>query len=305
MLALITSSLIYRFLKIQSTRKTIVTVPVVVTNSDITARKVIRPEQVGIRYVRSDAIRGDVCSSLEQVVGKAALVSIEKGSAVRPTDIGQPTAKLGLAYAIPSYMRAITVAVDDVSGLAGFLKPGDHVDVIAAFENNQRSAAKTILQDVELLALGKSVGEEKATEKSGRPTSFEKTTATLIVTPKEAERLVLADTQGKLRLVLRSPGDMVRVMSAGVSGTNVTGLPEGNKASTPAPKPTNPAKRQITVGSKLPRMWRPVPQIPRKEFNTSLAPAPLITTEIKAEPAKEIQIIRGNVVESVKVEEAK
>jgi pilus assembly protein CpaB len=109
----------------------------------------------------------------------------------------------GLALRIPESMRASSVNVNEVSGVSGFILPGDRVDIIATIDrvgDSRNSVAKTILQDVEVLASG-----VKTESKNDKPMSVQ--CVTLLVNPKGAEELALALHEGKLHLVLRNPVD--------------------------------------------------------------------------------------------------
>jgi pilus assembly protein CpaB len=308
LLALITSSLIYKFLQNQSRHKTIVTVPVVVSTCEIPARKVIHTGQVEVRYLPSDSVKGDVCSNKEEVVGKAALVTVPKGGVVSRIDIGEPSIKLGLSYVIPSYMRAVTVGIDEVSGVAGFLKPRDHVDVIGTFSSNGKATAKTVLQDVELLAIGPDVQVEKVTKKTSKPNSEKKTTATLAVAPEDAEKLVLADDQGDLRLVLRSQGDVLRVVTAGADAAKVSGIPyrkENDSDKADQAKEAKPSPRAAALAPLInPAQKTQMPRSAPQRWTPQLPPSPIYATKLKTEQTKEIQVIRGNKIETVEVEDA-
>jgi pilus assembly protein CpaB len=97
-------------------------------------------------------------------------------------------------------MRAVTVRVDDVVGVAGFLLPGNHVDVVAARMNNtiQRAETETVLRNLNVLAVDQTASQEK-----DQPVVVH--AVTLEVTPKQAEVLVKAREEGKIQLTLRNP----------------------------------------------------------------------------------------------------
>jgi pilus assembly protein CpaB len=163
-------------------------------------------------------------ASVEEVKEKVAIAAIGAGQPIQRQDIAVRNASLGLAYLVKPDMRAVTVALDPIIGVAGFLRAGDHVDVLATFKIDDLSVTKTVLQDVELLALG---GEAQATEvanKSGAPArAQQQPTATLSVTPEQAEKMILAESRGKLRLTLRSVGDSTTVALRGIDSVKLTG----------------------------------------------------------------------------------
>lgn len=144
--------------------------------------------------------RGRPPVSVEAVIGKIALVNLEKDAEFELTHLGPK----GLSAQVPNGMRAVSVGVDAVINVGGFAQPGDHVDVVATYNRGDRAYSETILQNVELLAVGQKIkaGERETIQQ-------ERKTATLIVTPDQAQLVTLAENQGRLRLVLRNPNDVV------------------------------------------------------------------------------------------------
>jgi pilus assembly protein CpaB len=116
----------------------------------------------------------------------------------------------GLAFIVPSGKRAISIPVDDVSGVAGLLKPGDRVDVVAVVPEPDATGQKetptsfVIMQNISILAVNGKLEEEKTTKKEEK---LAQGTVTLAVTPEESRRLLLANQKGVIRLMLRSPVD--------------------------------------------------------------------------------------------------
>jgi pilus assembly protein CpaB len=196
-------------------------VTVVVAGSDIPARStvtagVIRYADMPEQYVHPAAAR-----SAQEVLGKIALADIAAGEPILKSKlVAEKDARHGLAFGLAAGERAVTVAVTEVSGLAGMVQPNDRVDVIATFDvvppNPQEpktSYSSTIIHNVRVLATGQtlvSVKDSKGKKGSG----FE--TVTLAVTPAQAQLLVLASERGTIRLVLRSPADesVIRVPPA-------------------------------------------------------------------------------------------
>lgn len=114
----------------------------------------------------------------------------------------------GLAAAIPSGERAVTVSVDDRSGLSGMLRPNDRVDVLWISSQPppregapERASARLLLADVTVLAAGTRTGQDVPGDETGYAT------VTLACPPEEAAALALAQARGDLVLVLRNPGD--------------------------------------------------------------------------------------------------
>ena len=109
-----------------------------------------------------------------------------------------------LAALIKPDMRAVTVRVDDVVGVAGFLLPGNHVDIVAARKNgNERATTETVLMNINVLAVDQTTSQDKNDPVVVRAVTLE-------MTPQEAEILVKAREEGKIQLTLRNPTDETR-----------------------------------------------------------------------------------------------
>jgi len=183
---------------------------------DITAGTIIRSEMLGTMETPADEVPVDTVRLASQVVGQAGLVDLPAGQPISSAQVQSPTQ---LSYRVPEGMRAVTVAIDPVVGVAGFLEPGDRVDVIATFEIGEVMVTRTVLQNIKLLALGTTAtaakpkrppaeGEEAEVEAARE----EQPNATLAVDPEQAQKLILSDMRGKLRLALRPKGPAVEVI---------------------------------------------------------------------------------------------
>lgn len=152
----------------------------------------------------------------KELVGKVVSVRMVKEEPFLAVKLAGDQSGTGLSALLAPGMRALAVRVDDVVGVAGFLHPGDSVDVIATLKpegGHGATSSKVILQDIRVLAVGK--------ELDNRPRSGDKvvpaTVATLMVDSEQSERLALAATQGKILLTLRSGADREVVSTRGVT----------------------------------------------------------------------------------------
>ncbi len=161
------------------------------------------------------------------VAGRTALVAMEKGQPVLGSYLSSPGAGPGLAARIPSGMRALAIRSDDVVGVGGFLSPGSHVDVLVTshLDGQSEPSTTTALQNAEVIATGQRAQPDPA----GKPESA--TVVTLLLTPGDAERAVLASTQGSIHFVLRNSGDAGVERTIPVQLTSLYGL------AAPTPKP--------------------------------------------------------------------
>jgi pilus assembly protein CpaB len=145
---------------------------------------------------------GDHYGKRDEVVGLIAMQKAISGEILLKERFADHTSGNTLAAVLKPDMRAVTVRVDDVVGVAGFLLPGNHVDVVAARMHNdtQRAEAETVLRNLNVLAVDQTASQDK-----DQPVVVH--AVTLEVSPKQAEVLVKAREEGKIQLTLRNPLD--------------------------------------------------------------------------------------------------
>lgn len=145
---------------------------------------------------------GDHYGKPDEVVGLIAMQKVISGEILLKERFADHTSGNTLAAVVKPDMRAVTVRVDDVVGVAGFLLPGNHVDVVAARMHNdtQRAEAETVLRNLNVLAVDQTASQDK-----DQPVVVH--AVTLEVSPKQAEVLVKAREEGKIQLTLRNPLD--------------------------------------------------------------------------------------------------
>lgn len=157
------------------------------------------------------------------LAGRVTNGPLVKGEPILAAKLAPVGARQGIAAVIPDNMRAMTVPVNEVVGVAGFIHPGDFVDVVTTMQTplNGRSGemefrAKVVLQNIKVLA----VGEDLMADES-KPVKVP--VVTLLVSPDQSERLALASTQGKVQLTMRAQRDQGEVPTAGVSPPELLG----------------------------------------------------------------------------------
>ena len=137
--------------------------------------------------------------TIEEVVGKVSTTKISRGEILVTERFRAHAAGSTLAALVDENMRAVTVRVDDVVGVAGFLLPGNTVDVLASRKiPNQRAITETILRNIKVLAV-----DQQATAEENEPVIVR--AVTLEMLPKQAEALFRARTEGTIQLTLRNP----------------------------------------------------------------------------------------------------
>jgi len=182
-------------------------VPVVLTGQVAVAAASVAPGNPLTANLVQDAvfprhlIPAHSASSSKEVEGRVAATRLEKGEPILLTKLAPKGTAAGLSGLLREDKRALTVRVDDVTGVAGFIHPGDRVDVLADFKvpKSDDYFSKTILQNVPVLTTGQIWEEQKGERK---PVLVN--TVTLELAPEQAEILNLASNAGKIRLALRN-----------------------------------------------------------------------------------------------------
>lgn len=160
-------------------------------------------------------------SDKKRYIGRVLAVDIIKGTPIVKGSLSRPGAPIGVYAKIPPGLRALTVKVDQVSGVAGFIRPGSRVDVLlAAGRGGKEPEAKIILQHVLVLASGRRTTQIKV---EGKEESKVVNTITLLLSPEGAEKLSLASKMGALSLALRTGGDTDIVRTKGSKAKDVWG----------------------------------------------------------------------------------
>lgn len=143
----------------------------------------------------------------EDLVGRGVISAIYAGEPILDSRLAPVGSGGGLSSTIPKGMRAIAVKVDDVVGVAGFVTPGQRVDVLVSGnppnEDTQKygTQVRTLLQNIEVLSAGQDIQKDA----EGKPQQVQ--VVNLLVTPNDAELLTLASGQTRIQLVLRNPLD--------------------------------------------------------------------------------------------------
>ena len=155
----------------------------------------------------------------EALVGRVVLYPMVPGQPFTDKVVSAAGAGPGLAARIPDGMRAIALKSDDVVGVAGFLAPGSHLDVLVTYRTDRQPepTTLTVLEDAEVLAAGHQVEPDP----EGKPDTV--TVVTLLLSPGDAERVVLASTQGSIHFVLRSGSDKEKMQQSPISLSQLSG----------------------------------------------------------------------------------
>ncbi len=208
---------------------------VVVARVEIPVGSRIIAEQLGIaQFPRNVMPEGAFQTIDENLVGRIAVTRIAPREPLTESRLAPVGAAGGLSSVIPDGYRGMTVKVDEVVGVSGFIMPGTLVDVVVVTtppkaSNEQETISKIVLQNIKVLASGQNIDKPKNDREVERAIR----TVTLLVTPEQAEKLALATSEGKLQLVMRNSVDQKDEVT---SGANKTSLLSGEKAK-PVPEP--------------------------------------------------------------------
>jgi pilus assembly protein CpaB len=238
--ALLFSSYMYRTVQRLNSTKTVVTDHLVVA---------YRPLQLGARLDAKDLRLIDWPSDdpvpgmfhrIEDCVGRALITPLALNEPILETKLAPKEAGAGLPATIPEGMRGLSVAVNDVIGVAGFVIPGTMVDVLVTGplpgqNTNTNNITRTILENTRVLAAGQKVEQDR----DGKPQTVP--VVTLLVSPEDADKLAMASTEGKIQLALRNTIDTQLVHPDPVLQAVLFAGP----APAPAPAPVRSSARKV------------------------------------------------------------
>ncbi len=180
-------------------------------------------------------------TSIEEVVNRGLLASVVENEPLTPAKVAVAAAGAGLAPTIPPGMRAVSVKVDEVIGVAGFAVPGARVDMVVTVSQQTDSQARVVVTNVQVLTAGTKYDQDQA--RDGAPVPA--TVVTLLVTPEDAERISLAGAVGRVTLALRNPLDVEPTETKGIRMASLMGAAEPPPAAI-VPRPQR-AVRVVTA----------------------------------------------------------
>ena len=197
----------FQEIAVSAKSKQVPLITVVIAKNDISQNKVIAPEDLEIKKLMIGDQHPESFTSIKDVEDKIAIKNIAAGEQIITKSIASNgDTEMGLSFLLAEGKRAISVAINDVTGVGMLLNPGDHVDVLARLVKkegqDQAVAISTILQNIKVLAVGKGMQKKASEGKEG-----DAKTITLEVYPLDAEKIFYAMEDAKLMFVLRPPGE--------------------------------------------------------------------------------------------------
>jgi pilus assembly protein CpaB len=184
---------------------------VVVSTKPLLAGSIVERGSIALRGVPDSLIPPGAFSRLEDVLERPVISDIQADEPVVSSRVAVKGSGSGLGPLIPPGMRAISVRVNDVVGVAGFVLPGMRVDVLVTGKppNRGDTETQTVLQNITVLSAGQSIQNDTKSQPVVVPV------VTLLVTPSGAEALTLANAEGKIQLVLRNSSDRAELATSG------------------------------------------------------------------------------------------
>lgn len=233
---------VWRVLQSAEARNRVTTVPVVVARRDIPDGYSIERDAIGTSTWPAQTVPAGAFQRVDSVIGRVARVPIFKGEPIVPGRLAPLGTGPGLEVKISPGKRAMAVRINDIAGISGLIQPNSRVDVLVTMRdpggNRANQVAKLFMENMRVLSVGTNVqrGDD------GMPVDGK--TATLEVTPDEAERLAVAQGQGTIQLVLRGYGDPDSINTSGASSQDV--LAALRDAPVASPVVTPPVRRTVS-----------------------------------------------------------
>jgi pilus assembly protein CpaB len=194
-------------------------VEVIVAANDIPVGARLEEKDLKTALIPESDVPPNSFHDTSKIVGRGVVLPIAKGDFVLRSKLAGERAGSGLAALIPPGMRAVSVRVNDVMSVAGFVQPGSRVDVLVtgAAVGQSEDETRTVLQNVAVIAAGKNLERSSTGEAQSSPV------ITLLVSPDDAQRLAMASSEGHIQLALRNPLDTEQSDSGTTSFSAVFG----------------------------------------------------------------------------------
>jgi pilus assembly protein CpaB len=244
----------------------------VVTTRPLGVGVIVKPADVKIAKIPADGFPKGAFSKVEEVLDRPVISNMLLEEPVMEGRLATKGSGLGLAPTIPVGMRAVSVRVNDVAGVAGFVLPGMRVDVLVTGHppSSEGTITNTVLQNMLVLSAGQTI------QADARGQAIQAPTVTLLATPDQAETLTLANSEGRIQLVLRNSSDQTIESTPGRYVAELYGA---------AVKRTPPVKGSTQDDIPIHRAVAVAPPPP---------PVPVVAPPPPPPPPDQIVMIRGN-----------
>jgi pilus assembly protein CpaB len=249
------------------------TQPVVVAAANLPLGTELKKDDLTVvNFPQGQAPEGSFARAAD-IIGRGLIVSTVRNEPILAAKLASKEAGSGLPPVIPDGMRAVSVRVNEVIGVAGYVLPGSRVDVVATASPTsqpQDATSKVILSNVQVITAGTRIEQD---QDKGKP--MQVTVVTLLVYPEQSERLALASTEGKIQLALRNPLDQGAPETPGMKQAVLLGMT----------KPAPAVRTASNTGTRKPHPAGPVTQGP-------VAAAPVSTVEMIRGDKRTAEVIK-------------
>src|SRR6185436_1333183 len=203
--------------------------------------RIVKEQVKAVGWPAATPVQGSFASA-DEIVGRGLIQPVLANEPLTESKLAPREAGAGLSPSITPGMRALSIKVNDVIGVAGFTVPGARVDVVVVINGND-GMARTVVSNLQVLTAGTKYDIEQA--KDGQP--IPSSVVTLLVTPEQAERITLAQTNGSITLVLRNPLDTAPTLTAGIRMGGLMGNSSTPPVEKPAAKPRKAPVKEVLV----------------------------------------------------------
>lgn len=238
------SSMVYKTLQARTGHPQAAGIDVVVAANDLNVGSKIQDRDLKIVRLPAESLPEGVFRSKTRVVGRGVVLPVSKGEFILPNKVAGENAGSGMPALIPPGMRAVSVRVNEVVAVAGFVVPGTRVDVLLTGNpgGNSDNQTTTVLENIAVLAAGQKLERNSAGEPQSVPV------ITLLVSPEDAQKLTLASQEGRIQLSLRNPLDTNQQRLPSVRNAVLYGAagPTPTPAANTKPKVRHVVPRQVT-----------------------------------------------------------
>jgi pilus assembly protein CpaB len=216
--------------------------PVVVAVANLDLGAELRREDIRVIDWPADSVPAGAFGDPKDVIGRGLIQPVVQNAPVLEGQMASKEMGAGLPPVIPQGMRALSVRVNDVIGVAGYVLPGTRVDVVATVnptDQHPDTTSKVILTNIQVITAGTKI------ERGGDSKPVTVNVVTLLVDPAQSERLTLASTEGKIQLALRNPLDKGAPPTPGVKPAALLGF-------VPATRTASVARKVVAVAPGAP-----------------------------------------------------
>jgi pilus assembly protein CpaB len=216
----------------------------VVATKDLPVGALVTERDIRMIDWPGEAVPPGLLGSMEEVIGRGVVSTIRTNEPFLESKLAPKGAGGGLTNLIAEGMRALAIRVDDVVGVSGFVIPGTRVDVLltmAKSPGSNETMTRILMQNVPTIAAGQTIQRDA----EGKPISVP--VITVLVTPEQAETLVLAGKEGRIQMALRNTLDTLTIVTTGSVASTLMNGPTATRVSGGRRVVVRQSRNQTTV----------------------------------------------------------